>query len=432
MFTLRPLHRALSLVLPLSLLAGANLLVSFALQWLIVVTIGPGPDTDALYAAVAVPQLAVTIVAGSLSHVLVPLLSGESDEESRRDAWTFFVLLGMIFVAVAAVLYLCAPYWVPLLVPGFSATHKTLTTTLTRIQLAGIVFTALTGVLWSVHRAKHQFVWPELANLLASLLALSILVRTLSRYGVFAAAWVGVLQTAVPAVLLVPGLGAFRRPQLRSPRTREAWRRIKPLLLGTTYYKTDPLVDRFLSSLAPAGGLTLLNLAQQAWGALAQILNRAITGPLVPTLATYAKQESWSLFRQAYRARLLLITVVTVVFLAVLLAAGAAPLARLVGRGGVTASNVRLLWWLMLALGGVLVGGAAGQIVSSAFYSMGNTATPTKVGMIGFTVGIGLKVIGFFWLGVVGIAVGASAYYLLNVGVLFVLLERRLRHAIER
>jgi putative peptidoglycan lipid II flippase len=422
----------LSLVLRLGLLAGANLLVSFVLQWLVVVTIGPGPQTDALFAAVAAPQLAVTIVAGSLSHVLVPLLSGESDTESRRDAWTFFVLLGMISMAVAAVLFLFAPYWVPLLVPGFSATQKTLTTVLTRIELAGIVFTVLSGVLWSVHRARHQFAWPEIAFLLGSLLALAVLVRTLPRYGVVAAAWVGVLQSAVPAVLLLPGLGAFRRPRFRSAVTYEAWHRIKPLVLCMTYYKTDPLVDRFLSSLAPAGGLTLLNLAQQAWGAVAQILNRAITGPLVPTLAMYAKQERWPLFRQAYRNRLVWNTVVTVAFFAALLVTGPWALTVLVGHGGVTVDNVRLLWWLLLALGGVLVGGAAGQIVSSAFYSMGNTATPTRVGMVGFTIGIALKAVGFMELGIVGIAVGASAYYLFNVGVLFVLLERRLRLAIER
>jgi peptidoglycan biosynthesis protein MviN/MurJ (putative lipid II flippase) len=236
----------------------------------------------------------------------------------------------------------------------------------------------------------------------------------------------------VPALFLLPFLGAFQRPELRSSRAAEAWRRIRPLLLGMSYYKTDPVVDRFLSSLAPAGGLTLLNLAQQAWGALAQILNRSIAGPLVPALASYAKQESWSTFRHAYRTRLALITVIALAGFAALLATGTALLTLLVGHGGVTADNVRLLWWLLVALGGVLVGGAAGQIVSSAFYSMGDTATPTKVGIIGFTIGIALKVGGFFWLGVVGIALGASAYYLLNVVIMLVLLERRLKHALNR
>jgi putative peptidoglycan lipid II flippase len=267
---------------------------------------------------------------------------------------------------------------------------------------------------------------------LGSLLAIAMVVWTLPRFGVVAAAWSWVLQSVVPAAFLLPSLGGFRRPQLGSSGAMEAWRRVKPLLLGMTYYKTDPVVDRFLSSLAPAGGLTLLNLAQQAWGALAQILNRAITGPLVPALATYAKQESWATFRHAYRSRLALMTGIAAVCFVALLAAGPGVLALLVGHGGVTTTNVRLLWWLMVALGGVLVGGAAGQIVSSAFYSMGNTATPTRIGVAGFTVGIVLKALGFMWLGIVGIAIGASAYYLLNVIVLFALLERRLGDAVRR
>src|SRR3954469_21792849 len=235
----------LSLVLRLSLLAGANLLLSFALQWLIVAMLGPGPATDALFAAEAAPLVVAAIVTGSLSHVLVPLLSGETDEESSRDAWTFFVLLGMLAVAVSAILYLSASFWVPLLVPGFTGAQKILTTSLTRIQLVGIVFTVATGVLWSVCRSRNQFAWPEVANFAGSLLAIGSLMWMLPRFGVIAAAWAWVLQSAVPAVLLLPSLGAFRRPELRSSRGAEAWRRVRPLLLGMTYYKTDPVVDRF-------------------------------------------------------------------------------------------------------------------------------------------------------------------------------------------
>ena len=253
-----------------------------------------------------------------------------------------------------------------------------------------------------------------------------MLVPTLPRYGVAAAAWVGVVRSAVPTVLLLPGLGSLRRPRFRSWATGEAWRRIKPLLLGMSYYKTDPLVDRFLSSMAPSGGLTLLNLAQQAWGAITQILNRAISGPLVPTLARSASSGNWPLFQRLYRTRLLWVTALTAAAFAVLVTAGPWLLEAVVGHGGVTRNNVHALWWLMVALGGVLVGGAAGQIVSSSFYALGNTTTPTTIGVLGFTLGIVLKGAGFLTLGVVGIAVGASAYYVLNVVVLFVLLEKRI------
>jgi peptidoglycan biosynthesis protein MviN/MurJ (putative lipid II flippase) len=111
---------------------------------------------------------------------------------------------------------------------------------------------------------------------------------------------------------------------------------------------------------------------------------------------------------------------------AALLLAGRPILGLLIGRGGVTEQNVATLWSVMLCLFGVFVGGAMGQILSTAFYAKGTTGTPTKIGAVGFTLGVGLKTAGFFTLGLPGIALGATVYYLFNVFALFVFLEREL------
>jgi peptidoglycan biosynthesis protein MviN/MurJ (putative lipid II flippase) len=60
------------------------------------------------------------------------------------------------------------------------------------------------------------------------------------------------------------------------------------------------------------------------------------------------------------------------------------------------------------------VGGAMGQILSTSFYAKGNTQTPTRIGVIGFTIGLFFKGIGFYIAGVTGIAVGTSLYLLMN------------------
>ena len=56
-------------------------------------------------------------------------------------------------------------------------------------------------------------------------------------------------------LVLMPALGRWKRPQWNSYAMKEAWRRIKPFLLGQTYAKSDPLIDRFLTSLTTAGWL---------------------------------------------------------------------------------------------------------------------------------------------------------------------------------
>ena len=85
------------------------------------------------------------------------------------------------------------------------------------------------------------------------MIGFGLLIWGLSRFGIVTAAWAMVLKTFLQTLFLLRGLGPYSKPDWRSESLKEAWRRLKPLLLGNAYYKTDQLVDRFLASMAPAG-----------------------------------------------------------------------------------------------------------------------------------------------------------------------------------
>lgn len=87
-------------------------------------------------------------------------------------------------------------------------------------------------------------------------------------------------------------------------------------------------------------------------------------------------------------------------------------------------ADVDLLHALLVALAGVGLGAAAGQVLTVAFYAYGNTVTPTRVGVIGFTLAIPLKALFFWWWGVLGIAVATSIYTMGNACAHGLLLRR--------
>jgi len=101
-------------------------------------------------------------------------------------------------------------------------------------------------------------------------------------------------------------------------------------------------------------------------------------------------------------------------FLGILLF-GKPTLLFIFGHGRFEESSLVTLWFLMIALVGFWMGGSVGQILASSFYAKGNTATPTKLLILSFTIGIFLKLGGFYFLGVLGIAIGTSLYYFLNL-----------------
>jgi len=407
----------------LAFLAGTNILVTLVFQWFVITQLGVGIETDALFAGMAVPQLILIVVSSSLTHVLVPLLATEDESTFRRNAWGFFLGTSAIFTLLALALFLTAAYWVPILVPGFSQAGQSLTISLTRIQLVSMIFTASVSVLWSVYHARRRFIWVELSTLLASLISLVLLFKILPVYGVVGAAFLIVARIGLQILLLIRGLGRWEWPDWNSVAMREAWRRIRPLLLGTAYCRTDLLVDRYLASMAPAGGLSLLYIGQQIYGVANIVAEKAIATPMVPLLARQADAAQWPSFRRSYQRRLLAMGGVTALGYVGLLVVGERILNLLIGHGGVTRDNVHLLWLIMVALVGFFMAGAMGVITSKTFYAMGDTRTPTRMSVITYTLYIPAKVFGFYRYGLMGLAVVTSAYLFLSLLLQVLVLE---------
>ncbi len=405
----------MSLSIILGSLTGLNLFLTFLYQWYLLTKLGPGTETDAFFAGMILPQLALTVLSGSLTHVLVPLLAIEGKDSFSRTSWGFLQWLGILLGFLAILFAITATFWVPWVVPGFDRQTRNLTVSLTQVQLAGMVLTGPATVLTAAYHARQRFIWASGSGVLATFLAFLFLFFGLPYWGIQAAAWTMVLRSVLQTLFLIPGIGPYHRPEIHNPALQKAWRQICPLLLGTSYYKTDQILDRFLASMTPVGGISLLHLAQQIYGAGNQVLNSAIAAPMVPLLAQKAHGKDWKSYFQISKGRLLSVTIFSVLGFLFLWVWGQEVLRFLFGFGRFRMEEVHKLWWILMALMGVLIGGAMGQVLSTSFYARGETVVPTKIGVWGFSLGIGLKVLGFYLGGIIGIALGTSVYYFLNV-----------------
>lgn len=422
----------MGITLTLACLAGGNVLLTLLIQWWVITHLGLGIETDALYAAVALPQLILSICSNSLTLVLVPLLATEDENAFGPSLWSFFVGVSSVFVLLALAFGATASYWVPWLVPGFSPVAQALTVSAARIQMFTMVLSAAAAVPLSGLQARRKFVRVELSAALSALLALVLLIWLLPRFGVAAAAWALGLRAGLQLLWLLPGTVRWQRPQWRAPVLFEARRRVWPLILGTAYYQADPLVDRFLASMVAAGGLSTLYLGQQIYGAFNLISDKALASPVLPLLSVQAKTAKWLSFRSTYRTRLAWLGTLTGASYLILLFFGEPVLRLLIGHAGVTTESVRALWLIMVALGGFFVGGAMGYISSKTFYAMGDTRTPTKLSLWTYSICLPVKVLMFFRYGLIGLAVTSSAFVLANLLLQTLLLERRLGYQIDR
>lgn len=408
--TARPAHR---FGLPAPALIGAaaatNLAVSFGYHWLPVVKLGVGSATDALFVSTLVPQVVLSVVSTSLTSVLTPLLSTARDDQFRTHAWTFGQGVGLGAGLLTALLMATAGLWVPWMAPGFAPEVQALTVSLVRIQLIGAFFTMLLTVSWSAAYARDRFLWVEVSGTLASSVGLAAAWAGMGAYGVRAVAWALTLRAALQVLLLGSALGRYSRPAWQAVGGGEVWRRLAPLLGGSIYYKADPVVERMLASFALPGHLSLFHLAQQVYAAGNQILTRALINPVMPRLARDAAAHDWPAFVGLVRGRVIACAVLLAGAWLTLLLAGRPVLAMALARW-LTPDQIGLLHALLVLLLGVWLGGAAGQVFTVAFYAFGNTATPTRVGVVAFTMAIPLKIAAYWAGGILGLAVATSLY----------------------
>lgn len=419
------------LALELSALTGFQILVSFAMQWYVITYFGAGVKTDALYTGATFPQLVTILLIESLTVVLVPILATCTDKELNEQGWFLIAVMGSLFLPISVLLYFALPMLIPLLVPGFSSVEKLLTLALARIQVFGLIGAACYAVLAGLYQVRERFVVPPAAVLFSGILSFALLVWQLPRFGILWAAWMQVFNVTLPAVLLLPALSPVIRPKFERHLVNTTWTKIRPLLLSKAYYMSSAPLDRILASFLVPGSIAIFELAGRFYTAVIRIVSQGVVTPFIPCLSRLAHEHNWSEFRRQYRKQLVMAFVPSAGVMLIVLFGGGLALMLLPSNSGrvvigsLSAASLSKLFHVMLYMSALLPCMALVNSLVNGYYAKGDTRTPTKVGVCAFTLGVGVKIAGYYAAGIMGMALAVSVYGVLYCIVLYVLLEQQ-------
>jgi len=398
--------------LHLTVLSVANVLMNFSFQWYIVFQLGAGTETDALFAGMTIPQLISAVISGSLMHVLVPILVGNNIKQQRFISWSLITLIGTLFGTLCVLLCVSAKWWIPLTVPGFDEQTTLLTIELVRIQLIGIVFSSIFVIQWAFYNANKQFLFIESVTLLSNIIALLLIIFALPQLGIISVAWIMTFKLAIQFLMLAPGLGKPIATNFKIPEIKLVWKRSKPLLLGTTYYMSEPLVERALLSNSNSGTLSLFYLAQQIYGAISEVISKVISNPLFQQLSKLHELGDQEGFKRIYHEKLMQVSMLSLIGAVLFGIFGHFLLFLINEHIKITKYDLDLLFLIMLSMIGRFALGNIGMIMSSMILSVGDTKLHTQIGIISFTIGVIIKIIMFNYFGVIGLALGITINYI--------------------
>jgi putative peptidoglycan lipid II flippase len=388
-----------------------QILMSFGLQSYVVAYSGGRAHADAFYAGGTLPQMASVMLIDTLPLVLVPLFSAVNGERLRQEVWQILAAGAGIAAMLSAVIAFGAGPLMTLLVPGFSMETRALTINLTQIQALGLWGAAWTAILTSVCHAKSRFLLPPAAVLVSLAGAWALVVFNIGAAGIVVGAWAQVVLAFVPALIMLPIVGYPTASGWSSAGPREVWRRLRPVALGKAYYVATSPFDRLLTSFLPSGSLVTFELISRSYASLLRVLSQGILAPHLPHLSRLAATEDWAQFRATYRRQ----SKTTLVFSVAALVAAEVGVLLILPRLGLFAGSLNLaelneISVIVSYVGGALPCMALVNVLSNAFYARGDSTSPARIGVIAYTIGLGIRLAGFWIAGIRGIALAATVW----------------------
>lgn len=399
---------------------------------------GLSTTMDAYFAAVFIPTMVyMTLIAGMLSPVFIPILLDHNDDNDPRGklSETFSVITNLVLLFLAAVVFAAmstAFKWLPVLFPGFSPETTAVTLRLIYIIFPAILFVALAGILTATLNAFHKFALPAIAPALSSVAVVIAALVARGERAIFVVAIATAVGFLLQLLLLIPAIGSLGiryRPMLnlRHPAIGKLIRLGSPLLLYLLAANATFFLERNLASRLSAGAVSTVTYAMRLFTVPANFMAAPLAIVAYPQFAREAMRENrgdlGGQVSRMFRLVLFIFLPVTVwTFL------NALPLTRLLYERGHFRPEDSVLTARVLSLYGIgILPNAIAVILLPCFYAIQDTITPLWTECVDLLLYTAAAVFLMSRFGLAGLAVGrAVQFYAFAAMLVFVLRKRRL------
>jgi len=411
--------------------------IVFALQVVLATKFGAKLEMDSFLAATTLPTLIAAVLIEQLNMTLIPVLVEYKIKNGASEVWivvSTFINLAFIVLAFLTLIGIIGGDWlVRLTTPGFSDTDEafTLTTKLLRVIFPSIIFSGLAGLLNGVFYAQRRFTLPSLASILNALTTLLVTWGLATNLGIISVAVGTLAGSVVQFGVLFPVLLKEKRYHLqlryRHPGVVKILRLARPLVLGAILYKASPAVDRFIASGLPEGSISYLGYAFRIVSILLFLVTQGIAVSFLPMMSERAAANDKEGLRKIVSLGTGVLTFIIAPLITGLAIFGEPAIQLFFERGAFNHQATTGATSAMLCYLGWLYAGAIGTIQTYALFSLQDTSTVVKVGVIGMLLEIALAVVLSRFMGFNGIALALSAVTAVNMVIFAVILHKRLR-----
>lgn len=366
-----------SLVVTVFTLLGLGL--SFLSNVVIAANFGAGREMDVFLAATTIPFFITSILSSSLSFTFIPVFA-EYREKDPAEVWTvvssFINLSALAALAIAAAGMLFAGQLMREIAPGFTPDKLESSAGILRWLLPVILFTVVNELLSSVYYSNQKFALPSLNKLVSPLLTMAYVLVFHDSLSTKSIALAMLTASFVQAALLIAGFarnGEFGYSfalDFGHPGVIKILKLMAPLVLGMLVYKAVPLVDAYFLSGLSSGSISHIGYAGKLNGAILPIIISGISVSVFPAMSRYAAGGDMEAFKRILVKGVRMLYFIGIPFVAVLVPYGRTVTQLIFERRAFTPADTTAVYYALAVYLLALPAGAAGSVVSQAFYSL--------------------------------------------------------------
>jgi putative peptidoglycan lipid II flippase len=401
-------------------------------------------EANAYFIASRFPETIFYIIAGgALGSAFIPTFAAYFVRKNAAGGWRLFsIIVNLVIIVttiIAGLTAILAPQILTLfyadLIAGDAALKK-MTVDLMRIMLVSPIIFGISGVVMGALNARQHFLLPAIAPIIYN--TGIIIGAVLLAPNVMGLAFGMVAGSLGHLLIQLPGLRQKKARftatiSLRDTGVRQVLRLMAPRVLGLSFGQLNFLLIQFLAQAMAMGSIPALGNAWRIMIMPQGIIGQALGIAAFPTFSTLAAQSALAEMRRILGSTLRLIAFLGLPAAALLMVLRRPIVAVLFQRGEFGPEATDFVSWALLFYALSLVGLAAIEIISRAFYALEDTRTPVLAGGLQLAV---MWLLGLWfgdhifprlnWLPLGGLALGYSVSTFLELALLLWLLSKKL------
>lgn len=395
---------------------------------------GASKYSDAFLVSQNIPTAIFSVVGTSLGTAFIPLYSQARKDRGEEGALSFTnnVLLIVAFICFmfSIIGSFFAENLVKLFAVGFEAETFNLAVHYTRITLLGLTILGANYMMSAYLQVKENFVVPGLMSVPYNII-LIIFIFVSAAIDPNLLAWGALLGLCSQIVLQIPFAvkNGFRfrfSLNLKDEYLKKMLFLILPVLIGVAVNQVNAIVDKSLASTLIEGSISALNYGNRLVQFVLGLFIVSISTVIYPLLSKLSSEKNTEKFNETITT-----AINTVMLLVIPVSAGAitlaTPVVKLLFQRGAfdeTATQMTSVALICYSIG--IIGFGLRDILGKVFYSLQDTKTPMRNGVICMVLNIILNLSLVKYLGHGGLALATSTSSILCIILLLVSLYKKI------